>query len=455
MNIIIVGAGIIGRTLAKLLSFDGHFVTVIDVEYSAIANVKNKIDVETVVGNAIDIDVLQNSGADNADMIIAVTGNDEVNIVVCQIAEIAFKIDNKIALVNNAVYYKHNFLFSNQKLSINFAVSSNIEIANMIEKSILVPGVLEFNKSLSNNVFIIKLINEKKTVFTNIPVKFVNHVANNYEFAIISIERDGQSFIPKTNEIIRDGDKLQIAVNSQNIEKLLVSFGYTLNEEKNVIIIGGNSITEKIINHILNSRTNIKFKILEHSRTEAEKLAQNLQNTEVFTGNFTDADLFDEMDVSKSHSVIAMTNNDLINIFACLMAKESGAHCVAALLRDTQNKKSLFKLGINVLLDIKQAIIDKIIQYIKNKNIYTVTHSIDNNIEVIEVQILNRSRTIGMNIDDLGDDIVIAALLRDNDIKIMPTKCVIKSGDHLLLSAEKSAIKRISALFEENPTYLS
>ena len=87
MNIIIVGAGIIGRTLAKLLSFDGHFVTVIDVEYSAIANVKNKIDVETVVGNAIDIDVLQNSGADNADMIIAVTGNDEVNSVVCQIAE--------------------------------------------------------------------------------------------------------------------------------------------------------------------------------------------------------------------------------------------------------------------------------------------------------------------------------------------------------------------------------
>ncbi len=455
VKIIIVGAGSVGYTLAKSIIFDGYTVLLIDQDLNILANVKNKLDIETIVGNAIDVNVLKSAGIESADVIIAATGCDEVNIIICQVAETISKTINKIAIINNAIYYKNNFLINEQKFAINLAISANMEIVNMIEHTISVPGILSSYKCLNNSMRIITVINDKNSPFTNIPIKFVSHIANNYQITVLTIERDKESFIPKKNDIIMENDILQLAVKEQDLENALKSFKYPVCNEKNIIFIGGGEVVEKIAEQMLFSTDNVHIKILENSPEQAAKLSKNLPHIEVFTGNISNPDLCEEMDIKNANTVIAMCDNDLTNIFACLMAKEYGASCVAALVQNEQNVRSIYKLGINAVFDVKKAIINKILQYLRNKNILHICSSDDNTTEIFTINVLEHSRAIGMNINDIGNDVIPAAILRNNEVQIMPHNCVIKPDDALLISAKQSISKRLIQLFEEKPVYLS
>jgi len=330
MNIIICGAGRVGFTIAKLLSEQGHSITIIDQSSEDIQKINDSLDVKAIVGKATYPSILEKANASETDMIIAVTRNDEINMLICQIAFSIFKIPKKIARIRSQDYLNPKFtrVYNKENLPIDVIISPEIEIAKSIQRKLEAPGALDSVPFTENKIRLLEILIKENC--QSIDIKF-NELTKKYpklEANVIGINRDEKFFIPKKTDSVRKDDKIYVIINSSQMSETLKAFGHEEKISKKILIIGGGNIGYNLAKNLEESSESIRVKIIEKSKERAEYLASNLNNTIIINGSGLDEETLEEANLGEAETVLALTNDDEDNLMVSVLvekfAKEEG-----------------------------------------------------------------------------------------------------------------------------------
>ena len=458
MKIIVLGAGKVGYGIAKALSLNEQDVSVVESSADALKLVSEKLDVKPVFGHASDINVLKEAGLKNADILIAVTSSDEINITSCQIAKFMFQTETKIARISKRSYFNNGAIFEKNKLPIDLVVSPEFEIANVIKRGISIPGALDVISCVNDKLKIIGIICKKNAPIVNMKLKYISTISKSFDIAILYIKRsDSDSILPGKNDVIYPGDEVYFVCDYNDSYPAMRLFGYENNDSSNVILIGGGYICEEVVESISIKDMDLNIKIIEENISKAELLSEKINNAEIIHGNPLDADILEAAGIANTEVVVSMTNDDKANVLACLLAKKCGAKRASAVLNDSSYSKLLYSFGINTILDSRQATVSKILHYIRKGGIENILSFNNDEVEILAIDVLDNSHAIGVLTNDITskDEIYIGAIVRGDVVITLPKNILINAGDKVLFVVRKNSIDRLLKLFQEKPKYLS
>ncbi len=458
MNIIICGAGRVGFTIAKLLSEQGHSITVIDQSSEDIQKINDSLDVKAIVGKATYPSILEKANAAETDMIIAVTRNDEINMLICQIAFSIFNIQKKIARIRSQDYLNPRFtrVYNKENLPIDVIISPEIEISKSIQRKLEAPGALDSVPFADNKIRLLEIFIKEDC--KSIGIKF-NELTNKYsklEANIIGINRDNKFFIPKKTDSVKKDDKIYVIINSSQMSETLEAFGHEEKISKKILIIGGGNIGFNLAKNIEETLETVRVKIVEKNKERAEFLANELNDAIVINGDGLDEEVLTEANLGEAETVLALTNDDEDNLMVSVLVekfakdqKEIDDKRTMALINKPNYSLLQSSLKIDDLIDPRMTTVSSILKHIHKgtiENAYTLS---DGEYEVIEAEIIETSELINKEIknSNLPDELRIGAVLRDEKIIIPRSNFVFKKDDRVVFIVKKDSISFVENIF--------
>ena len=458
MNIIICGAGRVGFTIAKLLSEQGHSVTVIDQSSEDIQKINDSLDIKAIVGKATYPSILEKAGANEADMIIAVTRNDEINMVICQIAFSIFKIPKKIARIRSQDYLNPKFIkvYNNENLAIDVIISPEIEVAKSIQRKLEAPGALDNVPFANNKIRLLEVLVRQDCKLINIKLNELTKKYPNLDGNIIGIIREENFFIPRKKDEIKNNDKVYIIINSNQMAQTLEAFGHREKISKKILIIGGGNIGFNLARNIEESQAPIRVKIVEKNKERAEFLAAELNNTIVINGDALDEEVLIEANLDEAETVLALTNDDEDNLMVSVLVEK-----FAKDKKNFENKRTMAltnkpnysllqsSLKIDDLIDPRMNTVSSILKHIHKGTIENAYTIMNGEYEVIEAEIIETSELINKELknSNLPDEIRIGAILRDDKVIIPRSNFVFKKNDRVVFLAKKDSLSFVENIF--------
>ena len=458
MNIIICGAGRVGFTIAKQLSEQGHSITVIDPSSEDIQKIDDALDVKAIVGKGSYPSILEKANAQEADMIIAVTRNDEINMVICQIAFSIFKIPKKIARIRSQDYLNPKFttVYNKENLPIDVIISPEIEIAKSIQRKLEAPGALDSVPFAENKIRLLEIsINENcsliKIKLSDLTKKYPNLKAN-----VIGIIREDRFFIPKKTDEIIANDKIYVIINSTQMSETLEAFGHTEKVSKKILIVGGGNIGFNLAKNIEENLDAARVKIIEKNKDRAEFLASELNNTIVINGDALDEEVLAEANLEEAETVLALTNDDEDNLMVSVLVekfakdeKEIDDKRTMALINKPNYSLLQNSLKIDDLIDPRMNTVSSILKHIHKGTIETAYTIMNGEYEVIEAEIIETSELINKELknSNLPEEIRIGAVLRDDKVIIPRSDFVFQKEDKVVFLAKKDSISVVENIF--------
>jgi len=458
MNIIICGAGRVGFTIAKLLSEQGHSITVIDQSSEDIQKINDTLDVKAIVGKATYPSILEKANAAETDMIIAVTRNDEINMLICQIAFSIFNIPKKIARIRSQDYLNPKFtrVYNKENLPIDVIISPEIEIARSIQRKLEAPGALDSVPFAENQIRLLEILIKDNCKLIGLKLNELTNKFPNLDANIIAIIREDKSFIPKKTDHIKENDKIYVIINSSQMAETLEAFGHTEKISKKILIIGGGNIGYNLAKNIEDTLDGVRVKIVEKDKTRSEYLANELNNTIVINGNGLDEEVLSEANLDEAETVLALTNDDEDNLMVSVLVEK-----FAKDQKDIEDKRTMAlinkpnysllqsSLKIDDLIDPRMNTVSSILKHIHKgtiENAYTISNG---EYEVIEAEIIESSELINKELknSNLPDEIRIGAVLRDKKVIIPKSDFVFQKDDQIVLIVKKDAIGVVENLF--------
>ena len=452
MNIIICGAGRVGFTIAKLLSEQNHSITIIDQSSEDIQKINESLDVKAIVGKATSPTVLEKANTNDADMLIAVTRNDEINMLICQIAFSIFKVPKKIARIRSQEYLDPKFstLFNKENLPIDYVISPEIEIANSIQRKLEAPGALDNVPFAENKVRLLEiLINEKCPIYgiklNDLTIKFPK--LNAY---ILGVVRDNKFIILKKNDSLKHDDKAYVIVNSNKIQETLKVFGHDEKISNKILIIGGGNIGFNLAKNIELSFEDARLKIIEKDKKRAELIANELNNTIVINGDGLDEDVLTEANLEDVETVLALTNDDEDNLMVSILVEKFSKDKRTMALINKQNYSLLqSSLKIDDLIDPRMNTVSTILKHVHKGTIENAYTILNGEYEVIEAEIIESSELINKELknSDLPDEIRIGSIIRGEEIIIPSSKYVFQKNDTVILLSKRDQLPTVENMF--------
>ncbi len=452
MNIIVCGAGRVGYTIAKLLSEQNQSITVIDQSSEDIQKINDGLDVKGIVGKATYPSVLEKANASEADMIIAVTKNDEINMLICQIAYTVFNIQKKIARIRSKDYLnpKYSKVYSKENLPIDVIISPEIEIAKSIQRKLEAPGALDNVNFAKNKIRLLEILVEQNCPLINIPLKDITKKFPKLEANILGVIRNEKFIILKKNDVMKKDDKTYAIINSEQMQQTLLAFGHKEKISKKILIIGGGNIGFNLAKNIEQSFDDVRIKIIEKDKSRAELIANELNNSIVINGNGLDEDVLTEANLDEIETVIALTNDDEDNLMvSVLVEKFSKDKRTMALINKPNYTLLQSSLKIDDLIDPRMNTVSSILKHVHKGTIETAYTILNGEYEVIEAEIIETSELINKELKntDLPDEIRIGAILRDKDVIIPRSNFVFKKDDIVVFLAKRDQLSVIENMF--------
>ncbi len=458
MNIIICGAGRVGFTIAKLLSEQGHSITVIDQSSEDIQKINDSLDVKAIVGKATYPSILEKANAAETDMIIAVTRNDEINMLICQIAYSIFNIPKKIARIRSQDYLNPKFtrVYNKENLPIDVIISPEIEIARSIQRKLEAPGALDSVPFAEKQIRLLEILIKDNCKLIGLKLNELTNKFPNLDANIIAIIREDKSFIPKKTDQIKENDKIYVIINSSQMAETLEAFGHTEKISKKILIIGGGNIGYNLAKNIEETLEGVRVKIVEKDKLRSEYLANELNNTIVINGNGLDEEVLSEANLDEAETVLALTNDDEDNLMVSVLIEK-----FAKDQKDIEDKRTMAlinkpnysllqsSLKIDDLIDPRMNTVSSILKHIHKgtiENAYTISNG---EYEVIEAEIIESSELINKELknSNLPEEIRIGAILRNKKVIIPKSDFVFKKDDQIVLIVKKDAIGVVENLF--------
>ncbi len=451
MKAIICGAGQVGSNIARELAGEGIDITVIDQRADLIRRIGDVLDVRGMVGHAAHPSVLEAAGARDCDMLIAVTFADEVNMVACQIAHSLFDVPTKIARLRARDYLEPIWsdLFSRDNLPIDVIISPEVEVARAIGRRLTVPGAVDMIPLADNKLRLLGIRCEPDCPILNTPLRQLTSLFPDLKINTVGIVRDGKQIVASADDELFAGDEVYLVVDAEHVARTMVAFGHEEPEARRVVVIGGGNIGLCLAEDLADSFSGVATKLIELSRERAEFVAQACPKTVVLNGDALDPEILEEANVSRAETVIAVTNDDEVNILSSLLAKRYGAGRVITLVNSGTYAPLMAPLGIDVVVSPRAITVSTILQYVRRGRIRSVHAIADNFGEIIEVEALETSSVVGMPLREakLPPGVVIAAVVHDGEVEMARGTTVIGVGDLVVLFAAKGAVKRVEKMF--------
>jgi len=452
MNIIICGAGRVGFAIAKLLSEQNHSITIIDQSSEDIQKINASLDVKAIVGKATYPSILEKANASDADMIIAVTKNDEINMLICQIAFSVFKIQKKIARIRSQDYLNPKFskVYNKENLPIDVIISPELEIAKSLQRKLEAPGALDNVPFAENKIRLLEISVNKTCPLIGIKLNELTKKFPKLEANILGVIRDEKFIILKKNDVMKENDKAYVIINASQMQLTLSAFGHNEKISNKILIIGGGNIGFNLAKNIEQSFDSARVKIIEKDKNRSEFIANELNNSIVINGNGLDEDVLAEANLNEIETVLALTNDDEDNLMvSVLVEKFSQNKRTMALINKPNYSLLQSSLKIDDLIDPRMNTVSSILKHVHKGTIETAYSILNGEYEVIEAEIINTSELINKELknSNLPEEIRIGAILRGEDIIIPRSNFVFQKKDIIVFLAKKDHLSVVENMF--------
>jgi len=452
MNIIICGAGRVGFSISKQLTSQGHSITVVDQSSEFIQKINDTQDAKGIVGRATFPSVLEKAGAENADMIIAVTQSDETNMVICQVAKSIFNIDKKIARIRGQEFLgdKWRKLFGESNLPIDVIISPELEVAKSLQRKLEAPGSLDNVPFAGGKIKVLEINIGKNCPLVNTELSKLTIRYPDLRANILGVIRADKFIILKKKDKILIDDKAFVVINATQIDKTLSAFGHEEKLAKKILIVGGGNIGFNLAKNLENDSEGVRVKIIEKNKERAEFIANELNNTIVINGDGLDEEVLKEANIEEAETILALTNDDEDNIMVSVLAEKNNPNKRTIALVNKQNYSLLqSSLKINDLVDPRHTTISTILKHVHKGTIETVYTLLDGEYEFIEAEILETSELISKSIKEsnLPKEIRIGAVVRKKEVIIPKSDFVFEKKDLVVFLTKREHLEKVESLF--------
>lgn len=451
MKVVVCGAGQVGSNIARYLAGEKNDVTVIDQSAALVQKLADTFDVQAIVGHAALPPVLEQAGAGDADLLIAVTQSDEVNMVACQVAHSLFQVPTKIARVRNQAYLDPVWadLFSREHMPIDVIISPEMEVARAVSRRMQVPGAFDMIPFADGRVRVIGVICNANTPILNTPLRQLTGLFPDLQIEILAIVRDNKPIIPDSNDQMLAGDEVYFVAETSHVRRAMAAFGHEEPEARRIVILGGGNIGLFLAETIEEDHPGVTIRMVEENPERAAVVAERLSRTTVLNGDGLDPEILEEANVAMAETVVAVTNDDEVNILASLLAKRHGCQRAVTLINKTTYGPLITTLGIDAVVSPRAITASTILQHVRRGRIKAVHSLRDGFAEVIEAEALETSPLVGKPIKEirLPSDVIIGAVVRSEEVIIARPSTVIKPNDRVILLARSQSVRKIEKLF--------
>lgn len=448
MNIVIVGAGEVGTHIASQLVSEQKDVVIIEKDPECAARASNMLDCLVVTGEGSNVDVLRQAGAENADIFIAATSVDEVNMISCFVAGSAFNTPIKIARVRN-VDYMRDGLLKNSSIGIDYLVNPEIEAAFDIVQTVVhgaSSGIFAFQ---GTNAQLRDFLVKDDSIFNGVLVKDIRSLIDQ-NFIIAGVLRNEMLHIPKGDFQILTGDHIYIVALGKSFNKILTRAGMTVDKLKRIVLVGGGLIGKHIAGMLIEDGKDVR--IIEKDYERCKELSALYPEATVINGNISDQDVFEEENIAYTDAIITTTQSEELNILAGVYAKSKGVKRAVALIDKLNYTTLATNLGIDSCISAKLSSVDAILKFIRKGNIKNVYTIFEGQAEAIEFIVGGSNQNIvGKKIMDLKlpAGCLIITVQRHRKTIIPTGSFVIEEGDSLITFVAHDEISKLEELFNK------
>ena len=451
MKIIILGAGQVGGSLAENLVAENHEITLVDINEERLDELQNRLDLRTVLGRCSYPDILRQAGADDADMIIAVTDSDEANMVACQVAYSLFRTPTKIARIRSQHYFIRKELFGKENLPIDVFISPEKLVTYYVQQLIMHPGALQVLDFAEGKVKLVAVKPYYGGPLLGKTLGMLREHLPEIEFRVAAIFRGGRSIPLEGSTVIEIGDEVFFVTASENAHAIMAALRRVEEPYKRIVIAGGGNIGSRLAEVLENDH---QVKLIDHNRQRCVFLSESLKNTTVLCGDCCDRELLINENIEHVDVFVAVTNDDEDNIIACLQAKRCGVKQVMALITRTAYVDLIEGGPINIAISPQQATVGSILTRVRRGdvvNVHPLRRGAAEAIEAIAHGDKKTSKVVGRTLKEikLPKGTTIGAIVRKGEVIIPHHDTAIQSEDHIVLFvANKRHIRDVERLFQ-------
>ena len=452
MKVIICGAGQVGWQIARHLSGENNDVTVVDNNPELVRRATDTLDVQGIAGFASYPDILERAGANDADMIIAATHSDEVNMVTCQVAHSVFAIQRKIARLRAQSYLDaiYSDLYRRDHLPIDVVISPEKEVAEAALQRLAAPAAFDTESFLEGRAQLLGITIDEDCPVINTPLRQLTDLFSTLQAIVVGIRREGALFVPSPGDQIFPGDDCYIFTKSEDMTRALEIFGKTQEKQERIVIVGGGNVGLGVA-QVLEARTErVRVKVIEKDRSRAEHAADSLTRTIVLNGDGLDSGLLEEANIATADAVLAVTDDDKTNLLTSVRAKEMGCPMTICLINDPTLVPLLGPLEIDAYINPRATTVSSILRHIRHGRVRGVYSIGDAEAELIEAQVLGTSPIAGQMIKDVAfpEGTIVGGVVKSGKF-IKPTgNTRVNEGDVIAIFAMTEDVAEVERLLQ-------
>jgi len=457
MKIIILGAGQVGSTVAQTLANEANDITVVDKDAHLLTVLQERSDIRTITGQASHPDVLQQAGIEDADMVLAVTNSDEVNMIACQVAHSLFHTPLRLARVRSRNYLANPKLFSPDAVPINFIISPEQLVTTFIEHLIDSPGVLQSLDFAGGRAQLVAVKAHHGGALIGQELRALPERMPAVETRVVAVFRRERTIIPEGDTVIEAGDEIFFLAAHRDIPSVVAAFRRSDKPNRRIIIAGGGNIGQRLAETI---ERDYHVKIIEYDVRRCRVLAESLHRTIVLHGDAADQDLLKQEDIEDTDLFCAVTNDDEANILSAMLAKRLGARKVLSIINRSSYVDLAQGTAVDIALSPAQVTIGALLAHIRRGDVVAV-HSLRRGaaeaIEVVTHGDRETSQVVGRRIEELSlpEGTTIGAIARGDSLVFPHRETVIEPQDHVILFlADKRKIVDVERLFQVSITFV-
>ena len=452
MKIIICGAGQVGWQLARHLSTENNSVTVVDSDGALVRRITDVLDVNGVSGFASHPDILERAGARDADMIIAATFSDEVNMVVCQVAHSVFEVPRKIARLRAQSYLNPEYsdLYRLEHLPIDVIISPEREVAEAALRRLAASAAFDTESFIDNKVQLVGLTLDEDCAVINTPLRQLSELFSTLKAVVVGVRREGKLFVPKPNDQLFPVDQVYLVAATEDVSRTFEIFGKSNPNTDRAIIIGGGNVGLFVAQSLEEGPRKVRAKVIEKDRTQAETAADALERTVVLHGDGLDMAILEEASIAKADAVLAVTDDDKTNLLTCARAKAAGCPLTVALVNDPSLTTLMAPLGIDAFINPRATTVSSILRHIRHGSVRKVYSLGDAEAEMIEAQVMSTSPLAGQLIRDIDwpEGAMVGAVYKRGEILLPKGDTRVEEGDVLTVFTLSADVPVIEQLFQ-------
>ncbi len=452
MKVIICGAGQVGWQIARHLSTERNDVTVVDLSADLVRRATDSLDVQGIVGHASYPDILDRAGAADADMIIAATHSDEVNMVTCQVAHSIFAITTKIARLRaqsyrNAIY---SDLYRRDHMPIDVVISPEREVADAALRRLNAPAAFDTEAFLDGEARLLGLMLDADCPVLGTPLRQLSELFSTLRAIVVGVRRGGALFAPEPGDQLFAGDAVYVMTHSDDAGRTMEIFGKREVRTDRVVIVGGGNVGLAVAEALEAREDRVRVKMIERSRPIAERAADRLERTIVLNGDGLDGDLLEEAGAGRAGAILCVTDDDKTNMLAAVRAKQMGSPMAIVLVNDPTLGTLMEPLGIDAWINPRATTVSSILRHVRHGQVRAVYSIGDAEAEIIEARIMRTSVMAGKQVADIDfpEGVLLGAVRKGGRVRRPTGDMRIEEGDVVVLFALAGDVPEVESLLQ-------